>query len=97
LPMFANLCQFSATNFAFFPKTNVMRKYLQKLAVVWVKIVDFFTIFWQTYFWNINIGPRWLKACLHETWFSCCARRRTTKLGFPDGIFSNKKYQFGYI
>jgi hypothetical protein len=49
--------QFLAKKLAFFSKTNVMIKFLHKLALFWVKNAIFSPIFWRKYLKNHNIGP----------------------------------------
>jgi hypothetical protein len=56
ITIFCNFRQFSATKLAFFSKTNVMIKFLQKLAVVWAKNTNIFAKILAKIFLNHNIG-----------------------------------------
>jgi hypothetical protein len=44
-----NFGQFSAKKMAFFSKTNVMIKFLHKLALFWVKNANYFAMFFGEY------------------------------------------------
>jgi hypothetical protein len=47
ITIFCDFCQFSAKKLAFFSKTNVMIKFLNNLALFWVKNANFFAEFFS--------------------------------------------------
>jgi hypothetical protein len=61
ITIFCDLWQFSAKQLAFFSKTNVMIKFLQKLAVVWAKIANILAKFFgENIFKIITSVPDWM-------------------------------------
>jgi hypothetical protein len=59
ITIFVDFCQFSKKKLAFFSKTNVTIKFLQKVTEVWAINANMFAqLFGENIFFNQNIGPR---------------------------------------